>query len=54
MITIALDENGDFEGLKGSGGEPIFLAGLLYDDGGDEYDTQNERKRIIIYLTICQ
>lgn len=54
MITIALDENGDFEGLKGSGGEPIFLAGLLYDDGGDEYDTQNERKRIIeYYKRIC-
>lgn len=49
MITIALDENGDFEGLNRDGDEATFLAGLLYDDNGDEMDTENERERIIAY-----
>lgn len=49
MITIALDENGDFEGLNRESDEAIFLAGLLYDDNGDEMDTENERERIIAY-----
>ena len=49
MITIALDENGDFEGLNRESDEATFLAGLLYDDNGDEMDTENERERIIAY-----
>lgn len=49
MITIALDENGDFEGLNRESDEATFLAGLLYDDNGDERDTENERERIIAY-----
>lgn len=49
MITIALDENGDFEGLNRESDEATFWAGLLYDDNGDEMDTENERERIIAY-----
>ena len=37
MITIALDENGDFEGFKGAGNkEPLFIAGIVYDDKGQD------------------
>lgn len=54
MITIALDENGDFEGLGSASNEPVFLAGLLYDDGGDEQDTENERDRVVeYYQRVC-
>ena len=54
MITIALDENGDFEGLNRESDEATFLAGLLYDDNGDEMDTANERERIIAYYqNVC-
>ena len=31
MLTYALDEYGDFEGLK-KDREPIFIGGLIYDD----------------------
>lgn len=54
MITIALDENGDFEGLNRESDEATFLAGLLYDDNGDEADTEHERERIIAYYqNVC-
>ena len=55
MITIALDENGDFEGLNGKVEEPVFIAGLLYDDRGDEADTEYERERIVSYYqSVCK
>ena len=54
MLTIALDENGDFEGLKKEK-EPIFIAGLLYQDFGHEGETEMERKRIEKYYEkACQ
>lgn len=49
MITIALDENGDFEERKGKGNQPVFIAGLLYDDRDNAYDVQNERERVVNY-----
>lgn len=54
MITISLDEQGDFEGIKKEYA-PIFIGGILYDDMGDNADYQNERKRIEGYLkAVCQ
>ena len=35
MITLSLDEFGDFEGIKGDN-NPIGIAGILYDDGGNK------------------
>lgn len=55
MITIALDENGDFEGRKKRGNQPIFIAGLLYNDMNDAHDTANERERVVNYYQhVCQ
>ena len=47
MITIALDENGDFEGFQQSGQpEPLFIAGIVYDDMDNAQDAINERIRL--------
>lgn len=48
MLTFSLDEYGDFEGVKGTN-EPIYIAGLIYDDADDSRDTDIERKRIAAY-----
>ncbi|SFR81248.1 hypothetical protein [[Clostridium] aminophilum] len=56
MITLALDENGQFEPdeKKERKKTPVFIAGLLYDDCGDAYDARNERYRIMNYLqSVC-
>lgn len=45
MLTISLDEYGDFEGLKNRN-EPIFIAGIIYDDLGIEKEKNTERGRI--------
>ena len=54
MITIALDEYGKFE--KGqSTQKPIFIAGILYDNKGNNSDTKDERKRIEEYFKkVCE
>lgn len=53
MITIALDEQGDFEGIKEEHA-PVFIGGILYDDKGDEGDYANEGRRIEGYLrAVC-
>ena len=55
MITISLDEQGDFEGLKEKKNEPVFIGGILYDDRDDEADFENEKKRIEQYLrAVCE
>lgn len=46
MILISLDESGDFENKDAM---PVFIAGLLYDDGGDPSDIEDERERIREY-----
>lgn len=51
MITIALDENGDFEGFIASGNkEPLFIAGIVYDDKGYDNDAWNEKLRLDDYF----
>ena len=48
MLTFALDEYGDFEGVD-SRCEPVFIAGIIYDDKGEAKDTDTERRRIEAY-----
>lgn len=48
MLTLSLDEYGDFEGLKNTN-EPIYIAGVIYEDKKKEPDTNIERKRIKEY-----
>ena len=51
MITIALDENGDFEGFIASGNkEPLFIAGIVYDDKDHDKDAWNEKQRLDDYF----
>lgn len=48
MLTYALDEYGDFEGLKHSN-EPIYIGGLIYDDHSVNEEERIERKRVKAY-----
>lgn len=48
MLTYALDEYGDFEGLKNTN-EPIFIGGLIYDDHAIDGEEILERKRVKAY-----
>ena len=45
MLTISLDEYGDFEGIK-KRKAPIFIAGLIFDDLNIEKEKYNECRRI--------
>ena len=50
MITIALDEQGDFENLKHKlRSEPVFIGGIIYDDAGDSDDYDREKSHINIW-----
>ena len=55
MITIALDEQGDFENLNNKlNTEPVFIGGVLYDDTGDLEDYNTEKRRLQSYLrNVC-
>ena len=55
MITIALDEQGDFENLKSKlDKEPVFIGGVIYDDCGDHDDYITEKERLQKYLkSVC-
>lgn len=47
MITIALDEYGQFEKAGNNGNKQlVFIAGLVYDDKGSQNDTENEKTRL--------
>lgn len=48
MLTYALDEFGDFEGLKNTN-EPIYIGGLIYDDHSANGEEKLERKRVKAY-----
>lgn len=48
MLTYALDEYGDFEGIKHTN-EPIFIGGLIYDDNSVKGEVKKERKRVEAY-----
>lgn len=51
MITIALDEQGDFENLEGKlANAPVFIGGVVYDDCEKDTDYSNEKKRLQKYL----
>ena len=51
MITIALDEYGDFEGLRrNSTKNPLFIEGVVYDDNNHTMDAANEKHRISCFL----
>lgn len=57
MITIALDEQGDFENFykKGANTDFVFIGGIIYNDKGDGSDSNNERRRINRYLKcVCE
>ena len=49
MITIALDEQGNFE-LPNQGQGFPFIGGIIYDDHEIEGELNRERKRIRAYL----
>ncbi len=55
MITVALDEQGDFENLNNKlNSEPVFIGGVLYDDCGDSNDFDTEKRRLQSYLrNVC-
>lgn len=55
MITIALDEQGDFENLEGKlENTPVFIGGIVYDDVENSTDYENEKKRLQKYLkNVC-
>lgn len=55
MITIALDEQGDFENLVGKLTKaPVFIGGVVYDDCDEDVDYDNEKKRLQKYLkNVC-
>lgn len=55
MITIALDEQGDFENLKRElNNKPVFIGGIVYDDGDEAGDYENEKRRLHKYLkNVC-
>ncbi|MBP3784653.1 MAG: hypothetical protein J6I68_15570 [Butyrivibrio sp.] len=55
MITIALDEQGDFENLKHKlRSEPVFIGGIIYDDAGDSDDYDREKNRLQKYFkNVC-
>ena len=48
MITLSLDEFGDFEGLQNKK-EPVFIGGLLFDDADQRGEQYRERNRIRSY-----
>jgi len=51
LITIALDEQGDFENLVGKLTKaPVFIGGVVYDDCDEDVDYVNEKKRLQKYL----
>lgn len=56
MLTIALDEQGRFENIDGyEGKEPLFIGGLVYDDGDSSADHDREKRRIRLYLkAVCE
>ncbi len=58
MLTISLDEQGEFENIRNEDGRdkaPLFIGGVLFDDLDIRGEYQRERKRINLYLKmICK
>ena len=50
MLTITLDEQGDFENIQNKlEKEPVFIGGIIYDDMGIAGEKINEIKRLKSY-----
>ena len=49
MLTISLDEQGDFENMKNENA-PIFIGGIIYNDRELENEHEYEKKRVSTYL----
>lgn len=58
MLTISLDEQGEFENIRYINGDdraPLFIGGVIFDDCGIRGEYQRERKRIDLYLRmVCR
>lgn len=56
MIAISLDEQGDFEHMDiETQAAPVFIGGMIYDDGGEAEGMLQEKKRIRRYLSaVCR
>ena len=48
MLTLSLDEYGDFEGLNNTN-KPIYIAGIIFDDCDIDGENGLEKKRIEAY-----
>lgn len=46
MIIISLDEYGEFEKVKK---KPVFISGIIFDSGEDQWEEMRERERINAY-----
>ena len=55
MLTITLDEQGDFENIQNKlETEPVFIGGIIYDDKGIAEEKINEIKRLkSYYKKVC-
>jgi len=57
MLTISLDEQGEFENIQHVDEEkaPLFIGGVIFDDCDMKGEYHKERKRIDLYLRmLCQ
>ena len=52
MITLSLDEYGDFEGLQ-NGRRPVYIGGVLYDDADEDGEQFRESLRIRGYYQMA-
>lgn len=55
MLTITLDEQGDFENIQNKlETEPVFIGGIIFDDKGIAGEKKNEIKRLkSYYKKVC-
>lgn len=56
MLTITLDEQGDFEDLRNKlNEEPVFIGGIIYDDEDWNEEFEKEQLRLEAYLqNVCE
>lgn len=55
MITISLDEQGDFEFFEKDSKDPLMIGGVVYNDKDFEDEKETEQQRIKAYYTaVCR
>lgn len=56
LLTITLDEQGDFEDLRNKlNEEPVFIGGIIYDDEDWNEEFEKEQLRLEAYLqNVCE